>query len=163
MARDIVNLKIEGTRGGPVRGESHAAGHVEEIDVQSFSWGMHSPRDAITRQGIGRVNYGDLVIFKRIDSASTALMSMLATNESVRKALLSVRRHGVDTTDYLTIALARAHVTGFELQSDGGEGRLLERLTLTYESIEVSYHGEDVAGVRKGATQFQALTAAPGE
>jgi len=159
MARDLVHLKVEGSRGA-VKGESAASGHVGEIDIHSLSWAMQSPRDAVTRQGVGRVNYGDLIVRKHIDASSTALMSMLATNEPVRKAVLSVRRQGVDKEDYLTITLAKAHVTGYELeQSDSAEGRLVERITFAYESVEVSYTGQDLTGARKGATHFMGLTA----
>jgi type VI secretion system secreted protein Hcp len=159
MARDLVHLKVEGSRGA-VTGESVAYGHVGEIDVHSMSWSMQTPRDAVTRQGVGRVNYGDLVVRKHIDASSTALMAMLATNELVRKATLSVRRQGVDKDDYLTITLTKAHVTSYELeQSDGAEGRLVERIAIAYESVEVSYTGQDIGGARKGATLFHGLTA----
>ncbi|MBL0419614.1 type VI secretion system tube protein Hcp [Ramlibacter sp. AW1] len=160
MARDIVHLKVEGTRGA-VKGESVAAGHVGEIDVHSFGWKMRSPRDVVTKAAAARVDYGDLVIEKHIDAASTALMSMLATNELVRKAVLSVRRQGVDAEDYLTLTLTKAHVTGYQLQqSDSGEDRMVEQITLAYESVEVSYAGQEVGGARKGATHFHGIAAA---
>lgn len=158
MARDIVHLKVEGSRGA-VKGESVGAGHAGEIDVHSFGWQMHSPRDAVTSAAIARVNYGDLVVHKHIDAASTALMSMLASNELVRKAVLSVRRQGVDKDDYLTITLTKAHVTAYDLQqSDAAEARLVERITFAYESVEISYAGQDIGGIRKGATHFHGVT-----
>jgi type VI secretion system secreted protein Hcp len=159
MARDIVTLKVEGSKAGAVKGESYADRHQGEIDVHSFAWELRSPTDVVSHMATGRVRYGDLIVYKHIDAASTALMTMLATNEVIRKAVLSARRQGVDNDDYLTITIAKGRVTGYELhQADDAEGRLVERITMTYESVEVAYVGQDLSGARSGATSFMGVT-----
>src|SRR5205814_5930702 len=87
--QDYVYLKVEGSKGA-VKGESQDTRHEGEIDLLSWSWGMRSPRDLATRGASGRVAYGDLVVEKQIDAASTGLMTLLATNDEIRKAVVSV-------------------------------------------------------------------------
>lgn len=155
MAKDYIHLKVEGTRGGVVKGESQDAKHADEIELLAFSWEMRSPREAITKQAVGRLNYGNLVVHKRIDSASTALMSMMATNEEIKKAVLTVRRAGIEAADYLAITLSKAFVVAYVLDAgDSSEARLGERVEFAYESIEVAYSGQSAAGVKRGSSSF---------
>ena len=74
MAIDMF-LKIEG-----VEGESTDKSHKGEIDILSWSWGMDSPGDAFGLP-TGRTNVELLRLTKRVDSASTALMSALLLGE----------------------------------------------------------------------------------
>ena len=46
MALRDMFLKIDGTKQGPIKGESVDTRHAGEIDVVSWSWGMSSPSDA---------------------------------------------------------------------------------------------------------------------
>ena len=90
MAQRDIFLRIEGSRQGLLRGESQDKSHPGEIDVISWSWGMDSPGDAFGLP-TGRTNVELLRVAKRVDSASTALMSALRANEPIRKAVLTVR------------------------------------------------------------------------
>ena len=152
--KDYVYLKVEGSKGA-VKGESQDTRHEGEIDLLSWSWGMRSPRDLATRGACGRVAYGDLVVEKQIDAASTGLMTLLATNDEIRKAVVSVRRSATDTGDYLVITLGKAVLTSIELaQQPGSEARMVERISLAYETIEISYHGQNTKGDKKGSSTF---------
>jgi hypothetical protein len=65
-------LMVKGAKGGLIKGEALDAAHKGEIDVLSWSWGMHS-RPALGGGGAtGKAAVHELKIVKRVDSASTA-------------------------------------------------------------------------------------------
>ena len=91
-------LMVKGAKGGVIKGEALDSSHKGEIDVLSWSWGMHS-RPALSGGGAsGKAAVHELKIVKRVDSASTALMSALRTNEMIVKAVLTLRKAGKNLT-----------------------------------------------------------------
>ena len=103
MALRDMFLKIDGAKQGPIKGETADQRHAGEIDVVSWSWGMDSPSDAFGN-AVARTAFDQLHIVKRVDSATTALMSALRNNELIKKAVLTVRKAGgADALAYFTI------------------------------------------------------------
>ena len=58
----------------------------------------------------GKASMQELKIVKRIDSASTALMSALRTNEPIQKAVLTLRKAGKSQLEFLKITIERGRV-----------------------------------------------------
>ena len=74
--------------GAPARSRAKPAapGHENEIVVTAWSWGLSAGSALGSGQATARRTYKHLTVFKAIDSASTSLMSALATNDEVKEA-----------------------------------------------------------------------------
>lgn len=157
MALRDMFLKLDGTKQGPIRGESSDPKHVGEIDVVSWSWGMDSPADAFGN-AVARTSFDQIRIVKRVDSATTALMSALRNNELIKKAVLTVRKAGgVDPLEYLIVTIEKARLTSHRI--GGGEGgdssALSEELALSFQKIQVEYVPQGKTGGGKGTMTFE--------
>ena len=96
MAKGDMFLKLECARQGPIKGEAQDDLHQDEIDVLGWSWGMHA-HSAVSGGGAsGKATLDELSITKRVDSASTGLMSAMRNNELIKKGILTVRKAGGD-------------------------------------------------------------------
>jgi len=139
MAIADMFLKVQG-----VTGEASDADHKGEIDVVSWSWGMESPREAMTGLAKGRVVVSELEIVKRVDQSSPTLMSYLRTNKVVPEASLTVRKAGERPFEYFKIELQNAKITSLRAESSGDE--LVERLNLGFSKLKVVYTPQGKTG-----------------
>ncbi|BDI04864.1 Hcp family type VI secretion system effector [Sphaerotilus microaerophilus] len=146
-------LKIQTRRAGAVKGESTAPGHADEIQLIGWSWGASASSAIGAGVSTARRSYRNLCVTKAIDSASTALLSALATNDEVKEARLMMRKAGEGQQDFYSITLKGARVAGIELESDA-EGRTQERVTFTFTKVEVEYRTQQVSGSRGAAFTF---------
>jgi type VI secretion system secreted protein Hcp len=154
MAIADMFLLIEGQKTGKIVGESKDAVYPGQIDVVAWSWGMstatvsgmtESPRTALS----------ELNVVKKVDTASTALMSVMRTNELIKKGVLTVRKAGSKPMDYFTVAFERARITAYDVSSNDGP-ELTERLSIAFEKIEIQYFAQDDKGAKKGGSTFMA-------
>ena len=136
-------LKMNG-----VTGEANDADHKGEIDVVSWSWGMETPREAITGTARGRAVVSELKIIKRVDASSPTLMSYLRNNKVVSEVALTVRKAGEKPLEYFRIELQNAKVTSLHTESDGDE--LVERLNLGFSKMKVIYTPQGKTGASGG-------------
>jgi type VI secretion system secreted protein Hcp len=132
-------------RAGKAKGESMASGHKDDIVVTGFTWGVGAPGDAVTGQATGRRSYRQLVITKHLDTASTALMSAVATNDEVRSATLFLRKAGGSQEDFFTITLEQARVASYDVEADE-QGTPVEKVALAFQKITVEYRQQTTAG-----------------
>lgn len=156
MSLSDVFLKIEGTKQGPIKGDSNVPGHIDEIDVVGWSWGMDVSAASFAATQ-ARTTMQELVVRKRVDRASTALMSALRANEPLKKAILTVRKAGGDTpVDYLKITIEKARVMSLKVGSaSDGQPETLEELRLAFFKVNVQYQPQTGAGGTGGATTFE--------
>jgi type VI secretion system secreted protein Hcp len=135
MAVDIL-LKID-----TVNGESKIDGHVDEIDVLSWSWGMsqsgtmHEGGGA----GTGKVNIQDISITKYVDKASPNLMRACCNGEHFPQAELLVRKAGKDPLDYFKVTMSPVLITSVSPGGSGGEDRLTENVSLNFAKMTIGY------------------------
>ncbi|HEX2830708.1 MAG TPA: type VI secretion system tube protein Hcp [Burkholderiales bacterium] len=159
MAIGDMFLKVETARTGVVKGEAGDLKHKGEIDVLSWSWAMSS-RSAMAAAGpSSRATLDELRVVKKIDMASTALMSSMRSNELIRKVLLTVRKAGSDPLEYLKIALENARITHIGLDTENTE--VVERVNFAFQRITVDYTPQGNEGASRGATSFSADTHTP--
>jgi len=160
MARSDMFLKVTGQRTGEILGESNDKVFANQIDVQDWSWGMTAPT-AIGGQRTGRVQIQELKIVKGVDRASTALMAVMNTNETLTTAVLTVRKAGgvSSALPYLKVTLEKARVNSYDVQSDvgpNGAPTLTEHLSLTFQTITVDYLQQQGTGGSGGGSSFTA-------
>lgn len=153
MANGDMFLSVDGQRTGAIKGGSVDTKRAGEIDVLGFSWGMKAPSSVGGTSAIGRRTLLELRITKGVDSASTALMSVLSTNEMIKKAVLTVRKAGGEQIDYFSITIERARLTSLGVGAQGSP-EINEEVSFAFEKITVDYFGQDAKGGRKGGSTF---------
>ena len=154
MAIGDMFLKVETARQGVVKGESSDEKHKAEIDVLGWSWGMSAQSDLSGAGASSKATFNELRVNKKIDSASTALMATMRSNELVKKATLTVRKAGGDPLEYLKITLQSARLTNLSIDTEGTD--VVERLSFAFQKISVEYVPQGHDGQARGAMVFDA-------
>ena len=157
MALDDMFLKIESAKLGPIKGESRDSSHKDEIDVTGWSWGMRAQTEMAGGGKAGKAALNELKIVKRLDSASTALMSTMRNNDPIKKAVLTVRKAGGTSLEYLKITIENGRLTFFDVEPEtsGGAPGLIEHLSLAYQKITVEYLPQGADGQKRGGMTFE--------
>lgn len=110
-------------------------GVENEIEIQSFSWGVSSPRDVATGQSSGKRQYQPLIIRKRIDKASPLLLRSVGDKKYIGHVTI-VKRSTDGTTNEYTVAFTDVLVTSY--QNEGVQGSSpTETVSFTFQKIEM--------------------------
>jgi type VI secretion system secreted protein Hcp len=149
-------LMVKGAKHGVIKGESQDGSHKGEIDILSWSWGMQAKPNLGGGTAIGKTTVNDLRIVKRIDSASTALMLALRTNEPIQKAVLTLRKAGKGQLEYLKITIEQGRVTALTVDAGdvSGSPDVLERVSFSFNKIEIEYVPQGKDGQPQGGMTF---------
>lgn len=146
-------LHVQTKRAGKIKGEARGAGHADDIVVSGWRWGLSvSASVGMTRETSLR-SYTALSVFKQIDSATTSLMSALATNDEVKEAKLTMRRAGGEQEDFFTVTLKEARVASVQHEVDAA-GETRETVSLSFTQVEVEYRGQRASGGRGASSVF---------
>lgn len=151
-------LSVKGARAGVINGESEDGAHPKEIEVLAWSWGMNqrlSPGGGTT--ATGRASIHELRITKSVDTATTALMSALRSNEEISSAILTVRKAGTKPLEFLKITLGDARVSSIEIEGGVPPGSIgiVEVVTFAFNKINIDYIGQGKDGQSLGSRNFQ--------
>ena len=146
-------LHVQTKRAGKVKGEATEPGHADDIHVVGWQWGVSAGSAIGNTQATSRRSYSALTVHKQIDSATTALMSALATNDEVKEAKLTLRRAGGDQEDFFTIKLEKARITSVQ-HSGEADGGTRETVTIAFTKVEVEYKPQKSTGLRGGSHVF---------
>ena len=149
-------LMVKGARTGAIKGECQDDQHKGEIDVLSWSWGMQAKSSLGGGVATGKASVQDLKVVKRVDSASTALMSALRSNEPIQKAVLTVRKAGKTQLEYLKITIEQGRVTGLTIEAGDTDQSpdVLEHVSFSFNKISIDYVPQGKDGQAMGSTQF---------
>jgi type VI secretion system secreted protein Hcp len=149
-------LLVKGAKHGLIKGESQDTQHKDEIEVLSWSWGMQGKASLGGGAATGKASIQDLKILKKVDSASTALMLALRTNEPISKAVLTLRKAGKSQLEYMKITIEQGRV--MSLTIDGGDNTgtadVVERVSFSFNKIEVEYVPQGKDGLPQGGMTF---------
>lgn len=146
-------LYVQTKYAGKLKGEATVPGHADEIQLVGWHWGVTASSALGDTQAHARRSYSALTVHKRIDSATTALMSALVRNDEVKEAKLTMRRAGGDQEEYFLITLKRARVTSVQHDADAA-GNARETVTFAFAEVEVEYRPQRASGLRGGSTTF---------
>lgn len=147
-------LKIEGTRSGVIKGEANDKVHGEEIDITGWRWGMRSASAMGGGGAAAKTSIESLHVFKEVDAASTPMMSVMRSNELLKKVTLSVRKAGGTAVDFLIVTLENARLTSYDLTT--AEATLNEQWVFSFQKITVEYAAQAEQGHKKGNMSFTA-------
>ena len=160
MAKADMFLRLEGKSTGVVKGESNVPEHFEEIEISDWTWGMTGSQ-ALGGSGTNvKTALSEIKISKATDRSTTQLMSVMRSNEVVKKAVITVRKAGVTPAlDYLTITVEGGRITSYTLGCAApGSPELVEGFSIAFEQIEVRYVPQASQGGGTAALTFQAST-----
>lgn len=146
-------LHVQTKRAGKIKGEGTTEGHSDDIEVLGWSWGVQAGSAIGSTAATARRSYRQLSVSKRIDSASTGLLSALVTNDEVREATLAMRKAGGEALDYYRMTLKGARVVNIDVQVDA-QGRPLETVLFAFTQIEIEYKRQQATGISAGAFSF---------
>lgn len=148
-----IYLHLQAKRAGKIKGEAISTGHEGDIVVRSWQWALNSAPGVGSIMASGRRTYTGLTLVKPIDTATTGLMSALATNDEIKEAKLTMRKSGEGQLDYFIVTLNAARISQVEHAIDA-TGAAQETITLLFHKVEVEYRPQTAAGARGGAFVF---------
>jgi type VI secretion system secreted protein Hcp len=150
-------LSVKGAKSGVIKGESQDQQHAKEIDVVSWSWGMESKSSLGGGTARGKAVIRDLKIVKRVDSASTPLMSALRSNEMITKAVLTQRKAGKTQLEFLKITIEQGRVTSLTIEAGEEEDptEIFESVSFSFNKITVEYTPQGKDGQAQGSMLFE--------
>ncbi len=150
-------LSVNGAARGAIQGEAQDDKHKGEVEVLAWSWGMQGKPSLAGGAASGKATMRELKITKRVDKASTALMSALRTNELIKKAILTVRKIGKNPLEYLKITIEDGRVVSLDVEAGdiGGSPMLLEKVSFSFSKITVEYTPQGPSGGSLGTTSFE--------
>ena len=148
-----IYLHVQTKRAGKVKGEVTVGGHTDDIQIRGWTWGASASSAIGSTQATGRRSYRNLVVSKRIDSASTALLSALATNDEVKEAKLTMCKAGGKALDYYKLTLKGARVVNIDI-TVGADGQPTELVSFAFTKVEVEYTPQQRIGIGSGASTF---------
>jgi type VI secretion system secreted protein Hcp len=160
-------LKVEG-----LPGDSQVAGHVNEIDVLSISFGASQTgiREAGGKASPRRSSLSTFSIQKKADKASPKLFLACATGQYIPTAVLTFRdiEAGTAPHEYLTITLSDVFISSYQVSDSSGGDLAYESVSISFSKIEYKYVGRQPNGqplppvvVTFDVVKNKELTAAP--
>lgn len=151
-------LLVKGATHGQINGESlDESKHKGEIEVLGWSWGIHGKPSLGGGAASGKATIRELKIIKRVDKASTALMGAVRTNETIKEAVLTLRKTGKGALEYLKISIEQGRVVSIDIEAGDASGgsTLIETVTFSFNKVSVEYTPQGGDGQAQGSTTFQ--------
>ncbi len=151
MAVDMF-LKLDG-----IKGESADDKHKGEIDVLSWSWGasnggtMHAGGGG----GAGKANFQDITVTKWVDAASHKLIKSVSTGQHIKEALLTVRKAGGKSLEYIKLTLNDCLVSSLSTGGSGGEDRITENISINFAKFAFEYTPQKADGSADAVLPFK--------
>ncbi len=136
-------LKIEG-----VDGESKDSKHPGWIEIESWSWGITSLRDAASGLPTGKRQHKPFVITKEVDKATPKLMLACADGKHFKELVLTVSAN--NRLDYARYSFFDVFCSEFDNSGANGAAPM-EQISFSYAKIKVEYKEQDAKGA-PGAT-----------
>lgn len=124
---------------GDINGESQRKGHENEIELLSWSWGLHSAGATTGGAGAGRVVFQDLTFTKLADSSSPLLMLSTANGKHHPQAVLTLERPGERPFMYYRVTLEDVVVTSVSTSVSTVDNRPTEIISLNFTKVKIEY------------------------
>lgn len=151
-------LLVTSEKSGVIKGESIDQDFKDQIDIFAWSWGMRS-QTAIGGGAAGKTTINQLIITKKVDSASTGLMAALRNNERIKKAVLTMRKAGKHQHQFLKITIENGRLSSLDIGTEvAGSPELTESISFSFEKLSVEYIPQGEDGQPRGGMLFTAET-----
>ncbi len=151
-ANDVF-LHVQAKRAGKIKGESISPGHVDDIMVVTWNWGLAASSAIGSTQVTARRSYKALTVTKALDRASISLMAALANNDELKEVKLSMRRAGGAQEEFYVVTLEKARVASIDQNVDSA-GRTVEAVSFVFNKIDVEYRMQQAKGGAGATSTF---------
>lgn len=143
-------LKIEG-----VDGESKQDGHVDWIDVLSWSWGESNASSMKEGGGggSGKVSMQDFSFTQKMHKGTPKLMEKCATGEHFPKATFEARKAGGSAERYMELKFSDVMVSSYQTGGHGEDAIPIESISLGFSKVELEYKEQKPDGSMGGAVK----------
>jgi len=146
----LYHLEMDG-----VKGESVKDGHKDQIEVESFSWGITNQKSASAVGGkSGGVSVPhDFTVTKTVDKSSAKFLDSVVTGKHFPTVNVYLSRvgSGKKAEDYLTIKFTEVMITGYHLGGSPGADTGSESISFTYSTMNFDYKQQKADGSHVGA------------
>jgi type VI secretion system secreted protein Hcp len=140
MATDT-HIKFDG-----VEGEATHADHKGEIAVLSWTWGVNNTSNlAGGGSGKGKAMPQDFHFTHVYDKASPILSKKCAQGVHFKEVMLTARKSGEGQKDFLKVTMKEVFITSVQ-PAAGGDGQIMESVSMSYADIGFSYKPQDDKG-----------------
>jgi type VI secretion system secreted protein Hcp len=137
-----------------VPGESLHKDNKDEIEVISWNWGVNNAA-AISGGGSGRGKAvgGNFTFLHRYDKASPVLAKKCIGGDHFKEVVMTARKAGAGQKDFLKVTMKEVFITGVQ-PSSGGDGSIMETVSLSYGQVGFEYKPQDDKGTLGGPVSF---------
>ncbi len=137
-----------------VPGEAKHKEHKDEIEVISWNWGV-SNAASISGGGSGRGKAvgGNFTFTHKYDKASPVLAKKCIGGNHFGEVVMTARKAGDGQKDFMKVTMKEVFITGVQPAS-GGDGGILENISLSYGEIGFEYKPQDDKGALGGPVSF---------
>jgi type VI secretion system secreted protein Hcp len=134
-------LKVVGQKQGWIKGGCMQKGKEYLIDLQSWSWGCSSPRDAATGQATGKRQHRPINFNMTLCKASPLLAAALVNNENLTEVVLTcMKPDGTTGAMSMNYKISLVNASMASMDGAGNEGSLaMESISMTYQKITWEY------------------------
>lgn len=152
MAQDMF-LKL-----GDIKGEAQDDRHKDEIEVESWSWGITQAGSVSVGGGAGtsKAKFDDFTFVHRVDKASPNLMKLCTLGEHLKDGTFTARKAGKGPQEYFTIKFNDVLITSVALHGTGADaGNMTETITLQAARWDVEYKPQRADGSLDAGLHFK--------
>ena len=138
-------LRMNSSSSGLIKGEATVGGYVDQIEVDSLTWGMSAKeglRTASKTNAVTQMNYDKLVLQKVYDRSSPSLAAHMSKNFKFKDITVTVdhleNRSGsfIAATPVIIIELTDVYIESIKITATEGDKSVSVR-----ETLELSYTG----------------------
>ena len=137
-------LKIDG-----IKGESQDDKHKDEIQIESWSFGLTQTGSFGQGGGggAGKASFQDVHFTCGTNASSPKLFIASATGQHIKSAILTCRKAGGKQEEFLIVTLSDILVSSYQTGGHGASGELpMDQFALNFAKIEYSYKVQDAKG-----------------
>ena len=136
-------MKVTGVKQGQITGDAAEKTHARQIQVTEFSYGVSTPRDAVSGLPTGKRQHRAVLVTTPTGSHTPKLFQAIVTNEALTAVEIDVympAKTGVEALA-LSIKLTNAMISQFDLNDTGvaAAEALSDHYALTFQKIELTW------------------------
>ena|SRR5436309_2816936 len=128
-------IKVDGCKG-----EATDSKHTDEIDVDTWHWGLAAPIDpAGTGLSAGETTASALTVSKTFDMASPNLILFCASQKPLGKVVLTQRKRGDSPIENVKITMENAVVASVQDSGSGDGVPVTESVSFAFTGVSIEY------------------------
>jgi len=129
-------LKLDG-----IPGESTDSTHPNEIQLDSFQWGVNQKGTQTSGGGggAGKVRFQDLHFTMKVNKASPKIFLACANGQHIKNGVLSVRKAGGEQQDFLILSFSDLLCTSYRQTGDPQNLIPEDSLELNFSKVTIKF------------------------